>query len=111
MTTRDPCAPCRGVDRSLGDPLVQTGLRGARLVRVDIDVFREDLDELKIPYHAIPGFFLLSLDLTPRDGINGGEWDEDIPRNIAPVLGAFIRGQYTTRREPWKPLPRSGMRL
>lgn len=111
MTTRDLCEPCRGVDRSLSDPLTQTALRSVRLVRVDIDVFQEDLDELKIPRHRFPGFFLLAPDLGPQDGIDGGEWDDDIPRNIAPVLGAFVRGQYASRREPWKPLPRSGLRL
>lgn len=111
MTTRDPCDPCRGVDRSLADPLMQTALRGVRLVRVDIDVFKEDLDQLKMPRNRYPAFFLLSLDLTPQDGIDGGEWDEDIPRNIAPVLGAFVRGQYSVRHEPWKPLPGSGVRL
>jgi hypothetical protein len=111
MTTSDPCEPCRGVDRSLGDPLMQTALRSVRLIRVDIDVFKEDLDQLKMPRRLHPGFFLLAPDLTPRDGINGGEWDDDIARNIAPVLGAFVRGQYATRRHPWQPLPGSGMRL
>ncbi|AUX43803.1 hypothetical protein SOCE26_052580 [Sorangium cellulosum] len=111
MTTSDPCDPCRGVDRSLGDPLMQTALRSVRLVRVDIDLFKEDLDQIKMPRRLYPGFFLLSPDLTPQDGINGGEWDDDIARNIAPVLGAFVRGQYTTRRQPWHPLPGSGMRL
>ncbi|WP_437564676.1 DUF4190 domain-containing protein [Sorangium sp. So ce542] len=111
MTTSDPCEPCRGVDRALGDPLMQTALRSVRLVRVDIDVFKEDLDQIKMPRRLYPGFFLLSPDLTPQDGINGGEWDDDIARNIAPVLGAFVRGQYTTRRQPWHPLPGSGMRL
>ncbi|WP_199693839.1 DUF4190 domain-containing protein [Sorangium cellulosum] len=111
MTTSDPCEPCRGVDRSLSDPLMQTALRSVRLVRVDIDVFKEDLDQIKMPRRLYPGFFLLSPDLTPQDGINGGEWDDDIARNIAPVLGAFVRGQYTTRRQPWHPLPGSGMRL
>ncbi|MGK4004326.1 DUF4190 domain-containing protein [Sorangium sp. So ce1036] len=111
MTTSDACEPCRGVDRSLSDPLMQTALRSVRLVRVDIDVFKEDLDQIKMPRRLYPGFFLLSPDLTPRDGINGGEWDDDIARNIAPVLGAFVRGQYTTRRQPWHPLPGSGVRL
>ncbi|AKT41045.1 uncharacterized protein CMC5_052030 [Chondromyces crocatus] len=111
MTTRDPCEPCRGVEQSLTDALMQTALRGVRLVRVDIDVFQEDLDELKIPWNRYPGFFLPALDLTPRDGIDGGEWDDDIPRNIAPVLGAFVRGQFTTRREPWKARPGSGVHL
>ncbi|WP_437283131.1 DUF4190 domain-containing protein [Sorangium sp. So ce375] len=111
MTTSDPCEPCRGVDRALGDPLMQTALRSVRLVRVDIDLFKEDLDQIKVPRRLYPGFFLLSPDLSPQDGINGGEWDDDIARNIAPVLGAFVRGQYTTRRQPWHPLPGSGMRL
>jgi len=111
MTTRASCEPCGGVDASLRDPLIQTALAKVRLVRVDIEVFHEDLDELRIPHRRIPGFFLLAPDLSPRDGIDGGEWDEDIPPNIAPVLGAFLRGKYATRREPWQPLPGSGMRL
>ncbi|EYF03697.1 DUF4190 domain-containing protein [Chondromyces apiculatus] len=111
MTTRDPCEPCRGVERSLSEALMQTALRGVRLVRVDIDVFQEDLEELKIPSRRYPGFFLPALDLTPQDGVDGGEWDDDVPENIAPVLGAFVRGQFTMRREPWKPLPGSGVRL
>jgi hypothetical protein len=111
MTTGDPCEPCRGVDTSLRDPLLQTALSKIRLVRVDVRIFREDLDALKVPNQAIPGFFLLSLDLTPRDGIDGGEWDDDIPVNIAPVLGAFVRGKYERRRKAWQPLPGSGMTL
>jgi len=111
MTTRDPCEPCRGVETSLRDPLMQTALRGVRLVRVDIDVFEEDLAEIKMPASRYPGFFLLSLDIRPADGIDGGEWDEDIAQNIAPVHGAFVRRQYTLRREPWTTLPGSGIRL
>ena len=42
------------------------------------------------------------------DGINGGEWDDDIAINIAPVLGPFVRGTYAKRRSPWKKLPRPG---
>jgi hypothetical protein len=111
MTTGARCEPCKGFDRSLGDPLVQTALSRIRLVRVDIGFFKEDLESLKVPTSRIPGFYLLALDLTPRDGIDGGEWDEDIARNIAPVVGAFVRGKYTARREAWKPLPGSGVRL
>jgi hypothetical protein len=111
MTTAGRCAPCRGVDQSLADPLLQTALANVRLVRVDIQVFHEDLEQLKIPDEAIPGFFLLSLDLMPRDGVDGGEWDDDIAANIGPVLGAFVRGKYTQRRRPWHPIPSSGMTL
>ena len=90
---------------------MQTALTKVRLVRVDIEVFRDDLEAMKVPRKYIPGFYLLSLDLTPRDGINGGEWEEDIPPNIAPVLGAFVRGKYTARKQVWQPLPGSGIKL
>jgi hypothetical protein len=111
MTTRDPCDPCRGVDRSLASPLLQTALSNVRLVRVDLDVFRDDLDQLKMPRQRYPGFFLLAPDLTPRDGIDGGEWDDDIPVNIAPVLGPFVRGRYDKRRQGFQPMPGSGIAL
>ncbi len=111
MTTEGRCAPCRGVDASLSDARLQTALAKVRLVRVDVIAFHEDLEALRIPDDRIPGFFLLAPDLTPRDGIDGGEWDEDIPANIAPVLGAFLRGKLTARREPWHAVPRSGMTL
>jgi hypothetical protein len=111
MTTAGGCDPCRGVDRSLADPLLQNALAGVRLVRLDIDIFHDDLDALKIRHEGIPGFFLLAPDLTPRDGVTGGEWDDDVPVNIAPVLGAFLRGKYAQRREPWRRVPTSGMAL
>lgn len=111
MTTASRCDPCRGVDRSLVDEKMQTALAKIRLVRVDIMVFHDDLETLKIPDQAIPGFFLLAPDLTPRDGVDGGEWDDDIPPNIAPVLGPFVRGKYAQRRRPWKPVPPSGISL
>lgn len=111
MTTSANCDPCRGVDRALADPRMQTALAGVRLVRIDLLVFHEDLDALKIPNQRYPGFFLLALDLSPRDGIDGGEWNEDVAGNIAPVLGAFVRGTYTNRREAFQPVPGTGMQL
>ncbi len=111
MTTGARCEPCRGVDRALTDPLMQTALAAVRLVRVDGDLFHEDLDALRIPHERIPGFFLLAPDLTPRDGIDGGEWDDDIAANMAPVLGAFVRGRYAERRTRWRPVPGSGVSL
>lgn len=111
MTTASDCAPCRGVDRSIEDPLLQNALANVRVVRVDVHVFDEDLSELGIPTDAIPGFFLLAPDLTPRDGVDGGEWDDDIAKNIAPVLGPFVQGKYAHRRTPWKPRRTKGMTL
>jgi hypothetical protein len=107
MTVTTRCEPCRGFEKSLEDARLQDALTRVRIVRVDTEVFREDLDAMKVPWDRVPGFFLLGVDLTPKDGIDGGEWDDDIPQNIAPVISAFVRGKYATRRQPWKP-QRSG---
>ena len=64
-----------------------------------------------VSYGGVPWFFLLAPGLSPRDGISGGEWDADVAPNIAPVLGAFVRGRYAERREAWRPVPGSGMAL
>lgn len=111
MTTREPCGPCRGVDESLTDPLMQSALAGVRLVRVDIDAFKDDLDQLRVQRRGYPGFFLLGPDLSPKDGIDGGEWEDDIAVNIAPVLGPFVRGKFEKRRQMFQPLPKTGVSL
>jgi hypothetical protein len=107
-TTATGCPQCQGIASSLPDPRMQTALDHVRLVRVDRDPFEEDLAELEIPSRPLPGFFLLDSDLRVTDAIHGGEWDEDIAVNIAPVLGPFVRGMYAKRRSPWKKLPRPG---
>jgi hypothetical protein len=108
QTTTTACAPCQGVASSLSDPRMQSALDHVRLVRVDSSSFEEDLDELQIPVHPTPGFFLLDSDLKVTDGINKGEWEDDVAVNMAPVLGPFVRGNYPKRRSPWKKLPRPG---
>ena len=111
MTTTSACEPCDAVFEALSDPRMQTALSHVRLVRVFADVFRDDLDSLQIPRANFPGFFVLGPDLRPRDGIDGGEWDDDVPENMAPVLGSFVAGTLTKRRTPWQALPGAGMRL
>jgi len=101
----------RDFDAALPHPLMQSALAGVRLVRVDSRFFTAELDEMGVPTQSYPWFFTLGPDLVPRDRINGGEWDDDIPRNIAPVLGAFVKGTYKTRREVWRPPPRRGVQL
>ena len=104
MTTGRKCAPCHGVDDALSHPLMQEALKGIRIVRVDLEVFGDELETLKMPRNLYPAFFLLGSDIRPIDAIHGGEWDEDVAENIAPVLGAFVKGDYKKRRYPdWSP--------
>jgi hypothetical protein len=102
----DDCQPCNGVAASLSDPKLQAALANIRLVRVNVRDFQADLKYLGVPADKFPGFVLLGPTNRPTDYVNGGEWDEDIPRNIAPVLGNFVKGSYTKRREPWRGVKR-----
>ena len=111
MTTSSDCEPCESLFNALPEPRMQAALARVRLVRVDLRVFKDDLESLQIPHDAYPGFFVLGPDLRPRDGIDAGEWDDNVPENMAPVLDAFVRGQLTKRRTPWQVLPGAGMRL
>lgn len=96
------CSPCNGVSAALTNVQMQAALENTRLVRVNRDEFAGELDALGVPVHAIPGFARLDSNNRPIDYLNGGEWDEDLPRNIAPVLAGFLRGNYNTRRQPWR---------
>jgi hypothetical protein len=100
--TATDCAPCNGVSVALGNRRLQEALSGVRLVRVDAAEFHVELTKIGVPIDVMPGFALLGADGTPIDYVNGGEWDADIPENIAPVLGGFVRGTYHTRRNPWR---------
>lgn len=106
MTTRGGCEPCAGFMASLPDSRMQEALANIRLVRADVEAFREDLEQLHVNTVTLAGFFLLTADGTPKDGINGGEWGADIAENIAPVINPFVRGRYTSRKNPFPPLPR-----
>ena len=99
------CQPCNGVAVSLRDPLVQEALGGVRVVRVDLENYHTDLQRRGIPTQFAPGFALLDTDNRPVDYLHGGEWDEDVAGNIAPVLGRFVRGTQIQRRHPWHTLP------
>jgi hypothetical protein len=96
------CPPCNGVAAALGDAHLLKELGRARLVRVDATVFSAELAELGLPLDVFPGFALLGANNRPVDYLNGGEWDEDLPSRIAPVLGQFIRGRLRHRRRPWR---------
>jgi Domain of unknown function (DUF4190) len=96
------CLPCNGVAASLPDPKMQHALENIRLVRVNAREYGAELGFLGVPVEKVPGFVLLADTNRPVDFVDGGEWDEDVARNIAPVLGNFVRGRYAKRRDPWR---------
>lgn len=101
-TIRHDCKPCDGVAAALPDRRMQRALSDVRLVRVDVRDFAIELERLRVPINSVPGFSLLGRESSVLDYVHGGEWDADIPANIAPVLSEFVRGRYLRRRHPWR---------
>jgi hypothetical protein len=94
-------APCNGVSVALRDARLQKALSGVRILRLDVNEYYVELSRFGYPVKVLPGFVVASPEGRPLDYVNGGEWDADVPENIAPVLGNFIHGRYVRRRNPW----------
>jgi hypothetical protein len=100
-TVTTGCEPCAAVGRALPDARMQRALSGVRLVRTDVRAFAQELERLGVPIESVPGFTLLDRKAHPLDHIHGGEWGDDIPANIAPILDKFVRRSLATRRYQW----------
>lgn len=106
-TVVSDCAPCARVADALIDDRVQRALAGVRLLRIDAHQFAIELSHLNVPTDVLPGFAIVGENARASDFVHGGEWDEDVPQNIAPVLESFVHGTYMHRRDPWRGGPRS----
>ncbi len=95
------CKPCGEVESTFGTPELQRALPHTRIVRIDAGHFPTELTRLGVPTDAFPAFVLIGPDGAATDYVHGGEWDEYLPGNIAPVLKSFLEGTYRHRRMPW----------
>ena len=96
------CKPCKAVEATLSSHDVQNALGRTRLVRLNAGDFGSELARVGLPTDAFPGFALLGPNGHASDYLHGGEWDADLPQNIAPVLKSFVDGTYMHRRNPWR---------
>jgi hypothetical protein len=95
------CKSCSAVESALSSTEVQHALGKARLVRLDAVEFLAELSRIGVPMEVFPAFVLLGRDGHAADYLHDGEWDDDIPEDIAPVLKSFVEGTYSRRRSPW----------
>jgi len=100
-TVTADCEPCAAVGRALPDARMQRALAKVRLLRADAASFPLELRRMGVPIDTVPGFTLLDARGHALDHIHGGEWDADIPANIAPVLTRFVHHTFPARRHPW----------
>lgn len=85
------CMPCKQLEASLGDPMMQDAFKGTYQIRLDSDAWGNQLMKAGIHADGIPAFFELDAQGKPTGRtIDGGAWDENIPKNMAPPLKQFF---------------------
>jgi len=102
MTSAKWCSVCREFEDALPDSRMQAALANVSIVRVDIDDFDAELKSEGMLETTLPWFYKLDATLRPVDAISAGEWDDNVPENMAPVLKAFLSGTLRARRDPSK---------
>jgi hypothetical protein len=100
MTTARWCTVCKEFQAALPDRLMQQALSNVDLVRVDIDDFDDELRADGMYEETLPWFYKVDAALRPMDAISAGEWDDNVPENMAPVLKSFLAGTLRVRRDP-----------
>ncbi|MGO8991847.1 MAG: hypothetical protein ACLQVI_00860 [Polyangiaceae bacterium] len=100
MTTAKWCQVCSEIQAALPDARMQAALANVDLIRVDIDDFDSELLSAGMLENTLPWFYKVDANLHPTDAISAGEWDENVPQNMAPVLKSFLDGTLGDRRDP-----------
>jgi len=100
MTSAKWCTVCREFEDAMTDARMQSALANVSIVRVDIDDFDAELKSEGMLEATLPWFYKIDATLKPIDAISAGEWDENIPENMAPVLKSFVSGTLRARKNP-----------
>lgn len=95
-----PSRECAEIAAALPDKRMQRALADVTLVRVDVDAFEDELSSMHVDTRTVPWFYRLDTRAKPVDAVSADEWDDNVPENMAPVLGQFVRGKLGDRRVP-----------
>lgn len=72
-------------------PLILDALKGADVIRLDLDEWDAQLEGAGLKVKAVPIFFALDDKGRPTGRtIDGSAWGADTPENMAPPLKAFF---------------------
>jgi thiol-disulfide isomerase/thioredoxin len=86
------CGPCKQFKASLNDPLMIDAMNGCTLIMIDetIDNTKEKIGN-KYKVTSYPTYIRVDANGTVKKKTDGGAWDENIPKNMAPVLKEFLK--------------------
>ena len=85
------CGPCKQFKKSLTDPLMIDALKDVTLIMIDADIdAKNEKKTKKYQVSAYPNYVIIDSTGKLLKQIDGGAWDENIPKNMAPVLKDFL---------------------
>ena len=88
------CGPCKDLEKSLDEPSMKDAFAGTFIISVDIDEWVDKVAPLGFDSSSIPVFYELDDKAKPTGRkIDGGAWEENIPKNMAPPLKTFFAGK------------------
>lgn len=82
---------CADIAQAMDDSRMQDALANVTLVRVDAEEYRRELRGMRVETLSAPWFYKIDAKGQPTDAISADAWDANIPENMAPVLGLFVR--------------------
>lgn len=85
------CAPCKKLDKLIDAGTVTDALRGTILVRVDVDMFDDELTDLGFTAPQIPSFYRIDGRGKPKGKpLSGADWTKRGEGQIAAALREFV---------------------
>jgi hypothetical protein len=82
---------CDEVALALPDPRMQRALANVTLVRVDIEAYEKELKMMGVETTSAPWFYRIDGSARAVDAISADAWEANVPENMAPMLGDFVR--------------------
>jgi thioredoxin-like negative regulator of GroEL len=87
----DWCPPCRAFQENLEEPRMKEALRGAYLVKLNMDDWHDKLGGTGFVVRSIPAFYLVGNDGRPNGKMfDGDKWGKATPAVMSASLRKFL---------------------
>jgi hypothetical protein len=103
------CPSCSSMGYALATEQMGRFLGPLTLIRIDVEEFEQDLQELGFPTSQVPAFALLNATGKISDVLDSDKWPSNDPAEFLPVLAEFIRASALHQRGGRHRAERSGL--
>lgn len=83
------CGSCIAFKNKISDKKIKKALANARFIQIDIDADEEGF-AYTYGIRSVPTFIKMNKDAEVLAKITSAKWEEDTPKNIAPVMDKLV---------------------